>query len=277
MEKQHYKKKTTPEQELEICEKFEKGLSAKKLALEYGIIPITVYRILRKNKIKVQEQFGRGRVYNTNPNYFDSIDTEAKAYFLGLLYADGSVNVKKGFVTISLQEDDSYLLEEFIKEISPNSKLIKIVRQNPKWKPQLRLNLNSVELLRALIKIGCIPNKAKGMDFPNIPFGFLHHFVRGVFDGDGYVGYREQKGKLWKQFRVVITSCYSFLEGLKKELEKNNIRVNSIYRDKRSPYTASIGITGFQNQSDFYDFLYKDATIFLKRKEEKFKVIKTWI
>ena len=29
------------------------------------------------------------RKYKFNENFFESIDTEAKAYFLGLLYADG--------------------------------------------------------------------------------------------------------------------------------------------------------------------------------------------
>lgn len=42
------------------------------------------------------------RTYTLNENFFDKIDCEEKAYFLGFLYADGWVD-KKGYqISISL-------------------------------------------------------------------------------------------------------------------------------------------------------------------------------
>lgn len=48
-------------------------------------------------------------------NYFNVVDTKEKAYFLGLLYADGcNVNhPTTGELSITLQEEDSYILEKF--------------------------------------------------------------------------------------------------------------------------------------------------------------------
>ncbi|SDL68990.1 hypothetical protein SAMN05216244_0412 [Sediminibacillus halophilus] len=31
------------------------------------------------------------------------------------------------------------------------------------------------------------PNKSSILEFPTVPEPFMHHFIRGYFDGDGYV------------------------------------------------------------------------------------------
>ena len=51
------------------------------------------------------------RRYNLDEEYFDNINSQNKAYILGFLYADGSNNPKKHTVSISLQEEDRYILE----------------------------------------------------------------------------------------------------------------------------------------------------------------------
>ena len=55
-----------------------------------------------------------GKVAILNHNYFDNIDSEEKAYFLGLLTADGNIqhHIKKGnswTITLELMKDDKYL------------------------------------------------------------------------------------------------------------------------------------------------------------------------
>ena len=65
-----------------------------------------------------------------NHEYFNEINTERKAYFLGLLIADGNISENKGnrqkTLAISLQESDSYILKELCKDITP-TKNIRIV------------------------------------------------------------------------------------------------------------------------------------------------------
>lgn len=53
------------------------------------------------------------RKYKLNENYFDKIDIEEKAYFLGLLYADGYIFTLRSnkYVRLQLQKIDKHILE----------------------------------------------------------------------------------------------------------------------------------------------------------------------
>ena len=55
----------------------------------------------------------RPRTYTLDEKYFDKIDSQNKAYILGFIYADGSIN--KGCLNITLSNKDVEILE-FIKD-----------------------------------------------------------------------------------------------------------------------------------------------------------------
>ena len=65
--------------------------------------------------------------YTFNKDYFERIDSKDKAYFLGLLYADGcnSISATKQHHTIvlNLQEKDKDILDIFNKYINSNKPL----------------------------------------------------------------------------------------------------------------------------------------------------------
>ena len=51
-----------------------------------------------------------------NHSYFEKIDTEDKAYFLGFIYADGSiVTNKRNSLYIKIHSKDQHILEDLIK------------------------------------------------------------------------------------------------------------------------------------------------------------------
>ena len=52
------------------------------------------------------------RTYSVNDEYFDNIDTQNKAYFLGFLFADGNNCMQKSAIRIALQEKDRDILEK---------------------------------------------------------------------------------------------------------------------------------------------------------------------
>jgi hypothetical protein len=69
--------------------------------------------------------------YNFNENYFEKIDTEEKAYWLGFITADGSINLgygKQKFyqLHINLKGGDYSHLEKFQKAIERNAILKKV-------------------------------------------------------------------------------------------------------------------------------------------------------
>ena len=55
-----------------------------------------------------------GRKYNCNYDYFKEIDTEDKSYWLGFLYADGSIHKTKHTMDLVLSINDKEHLYSFV-------------------------------------------------------------------------------------------------------------------------------------------------------------------
>jgi hypothetical protein len=78
----------------------------------------TIVRVLIRNGCILRPKSKHTNLkYSINENYFKIIDTQKKAYFLGLLYSDGTLCLKDKLVAISLSEKDGYIIDEFIKDI----------------------------------------------------------------------------------------------------------------------------------------------------------------
>ena len=101
----------------EYHKRYLEGESPKKLAKEIGVHYATLINRFNENKLPIL----RSKSISLNHYYFKEIDTHRKAYFLGLLLADG--NVTNNTVTISLQERDKHILESFKKELNYSGKL----------------------------------------------------------------------------------------------------------------------------------------------------------
>ncbi len=148
----------------DIVERYLAGESSEKICLDYNVRALTICRILRRNGIIPHGN--KPRKYFFNEDYFKIIDTEDKAYFLGLMYADGNCHHKSGLVSISLQARDEDILKEFISYIGFTGKLIACKKKNPKHQIQLRLELHSRKFQDTLIKVGCVPKKSLILKFP---------------------------------------------------------------------------------------------------------------
>lgn len=96
--------KTTKEEKQRMVELYKQGISAPKIARMYNIYPGAVYGNLKRRDVKTRPHTEAHRKYWINENYFDVIDSEEKAYILGLFYADGSNNVKTYSSYIALAE-----------------------------------------------------------------------------------------------------------------------------------------------------------------------------
>lgn len=269
------RKHLTKEEILSIKEKYKNGVKVKELEKEFNCTNFTIYKVInRENLNKVHGN----RRFDINESYFNIIDSERKAYFLGLIWADGSILKSKGTLSIHLQKEDEYLLEELRNDICPSKPLKYYQPKNPKWKERAILNIYSYPLINSLINIGCVPNKRQGVEFPNcIPDNLLIHFIRGYFDGDGCVTISEKSEKNSRRFTIGFTGAIQFIEQLKKILlNVLNVEFNKVVFEKRNKVTSSIHLRKYSKLNDFYDKLYDDATIFLKRKKEKYEKIKTW-
>src|SRR5690606_34041342 len=108
----------------ELFTKYETGeYTGEDLAEYYNVSSVAVNALLRRYGYKAKSQSELQRKYNIDETFFDVIDTEEKAYFLGFLYADGYNNTDRNSVALSLKEDDKEILEILNNLLQPNKPL----------------------------------------------------------------------------------------------------------------------------------------------------------
>ena len=232
-----------------------------------------------------------GRLYEINHKYFEEINTENKAYLLGLLFADGCVQQPKGnrkmTLSITLQSEDRKVIDLLAKEICPN-RIPKISFppsiKNNGWKERISLTISSNIMCNDLINLGCKINKSlNGTDFPAISSKLKNHFIRGYFDGNGGITVNEIKNRYTRKTSYIIPNSFKvklrkrayfcstdkvFLENIFLELPDLLGKIQK--RFQRSCFTYSI-----EHQKDIISlqsYLYKNAIVFLNRKEKKFNM-----
>lgn len=218
--------------------------------------------------------------YIRNENYFDIIDSEDKAYFLGFLYADGNNFIGKYDykITISLMEKDKEILDTLNRKIYPDKELLyrksqKIFnKKTNKWitsKPQYKLQINSKYMCNVLLEHGVMPNKSFKIRFPNfIDEKLYNHFIRGYFDGDGSIGSYLGKHIKTEKFRISIISNHLFLNDLQQIFNNElNININIL---NRQCGISELRCCGNVKVKKIMDWIYKDSTIYLERKYLKY-------
>lgn len=261
--------------ELSIIQDYNSGLfTIVKLAKKYQISRAVIYQILNNNRINHTANFDLLSKYTLNKHYFDYIDTEDKAYFLGLLYADGNNYTKHGRIAISLQEEDKYILDRFNQVIQSNRSLTLRERnsKNSKHKNQYRLDIVNRYMSDKLNLLGCINAKSLTLKFPTeqqVPTHLLRHFIRGLWDGDGCISVLTSDTHK-RYFRSSITSTLDVCQNLQYIL-LNTFHINSSIRDYTcNNITKNLNIAGFINNSVFLSWLYKDCNFYLERKMQKY-------
>jgi len=257
-----------------IIDLYNEGNSSRKVAKLANSNQRTVLDVLCEFGIK------RRGCYRKNffdENYFEKIDSPDKAYFLGLMYADGNNYPESGLIQISLEEKDKYILEKFKERIKLTDTLKKIevsgeTRQNITTRNRAWLfRIVSKKLSEQLNKLGVVKAKSLILKFPTeeqVPKHLLSHFIRGFFDGDGCISV----GKNKKSIVFGLISTFEFLEEIQKVLmEQCNLNKTKIYHRKNYKNTYTLYYTGYYLCQRIYEYLYKDCEdLFLTRKKEKF-------
>lgn len=208
-----------------------------------------------------------GQKYKYNESAFSEINTEESAYWLGYLYADGNVNELRNCFDLSVSEKDYEHLIKFKNYISEDLQLIKRkshLSSTNKEYYSYRCYVVNKTITENLLKYNCNWSKTYDVEFPNfISKELMPHFIRGYFDGDGCIS-------LTSQSRLSFTSASKeFLIMLQNYLKDNlSINKNKLYQDKRRQSTYSIQWGSKNDIQKFFNYIYKDATIFLKRKHD---------
>lgn len=253
---------------IELYKKYE---NVAKVAKEIDCDDVTLNRRLHDFNIDVKKSKYKG----FDEYYFHNIDTEAKAYFFGLLLADGNNYTKAYRIILSLAEKDVTIIEKFKDELNIKVPIKLSKTKNENHSDRKYLQINSKIMSQELSKKGCVNAKSNILEYPEniIPDYLENHFIRGVFDGDGSISTFYLKNSLTSCFN--ITGTAPFLERIKQILVKNcsifDVKLNKPKRYLNG--TAMLSYGGNINTLKIKDYLYNNATIFLVRKKDKFDSI----
>ena len=249
-----------------------KNMSSLKIAELYNCNSSTILRLLKRNGVTIRSQKDTSKKCVVDESFFVSIDTEEKAYWLGFLYADGCVRDKYFGLKLSIVDLDH--LKLFQKSLKCDYKIIVSVNKNGygKGNKYCAINIYNNKMVQDLIKLGCMKNKTKLLEFPNeiIPATLMRHFIRGYFDGDGSIYYTKTKKYNYISPMVSFTGRYNFLLNLKEKLIPESTAKIMKYKNKDIYYLILGGINYIQY---IYNYFYIDSTFYLNRKKEKFEEI----
>ena len=244
----------------EIINQRKIGITEKEISKKFDISLRQYYKLLKLNNIEQKSKVVR---YKFNEDYFETIDTEDKAYFLGFIVADGSVNSKSNVIQITQKEPD--ILYEFKRYIKYEGDLIK-----SKTRDVFDIKISSSKMKSDLLKLGISPNKTMSVGYPLIPENLQNHFMRGVFDGDGCISIHHDKRDNSDRGQVNICSgSFDFIKEYVDNMVKYcRVKKNNIRQPKGTYYVIDWG--GLSDVESVYEFLYKESNIFLKRKKETY-------
>ena len=217
-----------------------------------------------KLKNIADERRGKGRfcslecgtsIFEYDETYFEKIENEEKAYWLGFIYADGYCGDKEFRIHLSIK--DIKHLEKFKSNIKSTHPIH--ICKNEK----ITFNIGRKKIVNDLHNLGVIPRKTFLLNYPDISQELNRHFIRGFFDGDGCI-YISKKGyKNFSIFTVAKKFKNKLIDIIKLE---TGIKLN----DNNQGNGWVVGTSKKCNVEEIRQYLYDDANVFLERKRNKF-------
>jgi len=243
------------------------------LARKYGIPKCAVLRILAKAGVERRSLSVALRKYAIDETFFDRIDNERKAYWLGFLLADGHIRHsgrfnRSGSVRVALQGRDVAHLE-MLKSHIGSQKPIKLTTTNA-GHPCCMLDLHSTRLANVLLSAGWTEFKEKGdcRILSTVPLRLRRHLVRGLVDGDGH--FRSSPAYRWRNGRVSYQLHFEFVDlhlPIVQWVQQYLVRHCAMHRTKvYHPSKAYTIRYGGKQVTRILRHLYASAHVALERK-----------
>lgn len=234
-----------------------KGHGGPTIAKYFGWPMDVVYRILEREGIEKRD-FTHYRKYSMNQSFFEIIDTEEKAYWLGFLLADGCIKEDRQ-VLLRLGKKDKSHLEKFQKSIGSRYPYFYVDYNNTAG-----VCIGSKKMCADLSKYGCVMNKTFLIYYPEIPADLDRHFIRGYFDGDGSFSYNPKN----KSSMFDICGKKDFLLDIQaKMMDYVGLNKTKILKTK-SIHALRYG--GRKQTLRILNWLYEDSTLYLDRKYQRY-------
>lgn len=238
--------------------------SAKKVAEILNVNHKTVAVWMKKYQLETVGSQG-ARKNHLNHNFFEEIDSEEKAYWLGFIMADGCVyrgsDANSLRLQINLKGSDVDHLQKFQHAINSS---YKIQEKLVKTAPACILKVNSTKMCQDLIRLNVVPRKSLVAVMPEIPANLEKHYIRGYFDGDGCLDLI--RGRL----RARISGTKEMLTAIQMILDDIGI-FSSLYDPGKNKNISTLEITRIKDGWRFAEWIYEGSNYYLSRKKELFE------
>ena len=260
--------KVDAETKNKIIEAYKNNMSLREIEKEFKVLRATVSKFLEEQNIK-KIKGNHYRKYFHDFDFFENIDTEEKAYWLGFMFADGYiVNHENRYgedsFGLTLAEDSLDSIEKFKKSLHATNP---ILYDNSKsiGQPLAKIVLTSQKTVNDLIDKGCVKQKSLILQPPKkVPEKLLSHFIRGFFDGDGSL--MKYNYNNYPSYQIGFTTTYEMAIWLREIFGKGDIR-----KEKRRDFTWYYSIGGNRQVLDICHYMYDEATIWMDRKYARYQ------
>lgn len=240
---------------------------------------VYIYDQFKKYNLKLRNDFEKNRKYHCDSDYFKILDTEQKAYWYGFILADGCItssSKKANKLVISLQEADYKHLEKFNIAINGNYPIAhySITNGFAIGTKYCRISVNNNKIANDLIALGCVKNKSNIAKPPyELPYELRKHFIRGYMDGNGSIAITKGKNGRIDSYSIKFVSTDDILNWIMEHLLFDNVikRKYPLYKRKKEQIVSTLEFGGNNLSLEFLNYIYKDATVWLERKYERYQ------
>ena len=202
-------------------------------------------------------RYRQSRFYN---NVFAGESTPTSAYLFGFILGDGNICRRHGdYLTLNISSKDEAHLRQICNIFGEDFNIRHNEKKGCEW---WTLDIPSLDICNRLLELGI--SERKSTEPSNVSFEWLgdnfRHFIRGLFDADGYV-------RITSVLDVSFVGHDSYITEVKKHIEGQ-------WSYKYTPSLSHLSLLGTVEQRKFiYAYLYQEATIWLQRKRD---IIENW-
>ena len=242
-------------------------MTMKQVEDKYELSHPTITKIL-----KDVPKYTKAKLNNPNmkEHFFQEINEEAKAYFLGLLISDGNVfkdnTGRQASISITLDLKDEYMLEKFKEVLQANTS----VGHDGRGCGQVAVRSNI--MAEDLAKYGVVPRKSYNTYLPLLSKEMMPHLIRGIFDGDGSIMAKPNPSNDGhNRFLHSISFCgtHQLMEDISNYILEN-LGIKTAVYDYKDRNLSELKIQNIDNIAKFGYWIYRNSTIFLNRKKDIF-------
>lgn len=257
----------------ELESKYNIGIQTITKWVKKGLLPIQKdwkpgkkYEIIEEDFLKVKRLYWNDRTHTTysigwNREVFHSIDTPEKAYWLGFILADGCIHISNfenmiGHFSLDISGEDKEHLEKFSSFIEAQEDIIQHTTHSITGNDLVHIQLCCAATLKDLYSLGIYPKKSGKEEWIETPFP--QDFIRGCYDGDGYIK-KDLKS-------IGLVGSYNLLQSIQKVFEQNLQITPKKIGEHGSIFR--IEYTSKEDKKKIANYLWYDGCVSLNRKQE---------